>query len=209
MSNSKKRAYKSEGRQAQAALTKQRILEEAKKLFHENGVDAVTIEVIAQASEVSTPTIYALFQSKRGLLRALIDNALEKDKYEEWVSELSQEQSLNKRLLLAAKISRHMYDAEKVLMEIIRGASLVSPELKELEQEREKRRFDRQKATMKEMAIKKRFKKGLTLSKASDILWALTGRDLYRQLVMERGWSSEAYEAWLGELLIQALTSEK
>jgi len=47
--------------------------------------------------------------------------------------------------------------------------------------------------------------KKLTLTKARDILWTLTGRDIYRMLVMDRGWSSDEYEKWLKEVLIKSL----
>ena len=36
--------------------------------------------------------------------------------------------------------------------------------------------------------------KGLVMAKAHDILWAFTGRDMYRMLVIEQGWSSDEYE---------------
>ena len=43
---------------------------------------------------------------------------------------------------------------------------------------------------------------------ARDIIWALTGRDLYRMLVLERGWSSNDYEKWLGNMLAQILLKQ-
>jgi hypothetical protein len=33
-----------------------------------------------------------------------------------------------------------------------------------------------------------------------------TGRDIYRMFVLERGWTSDAYEEWLANTLIQTLT---
>jgi hypothetical protein len=36
-----------------------------------------------------------------------------------------------------------------------------------------------------------------------------TGRDVYRMLVLERGWSSDEYEGWLAETLIKALMERK
>lgn len=45
----------------------------------------------------------------------------------------------------------------------------------------------------------------MSLSKARDISWAFTGRDLYRMLVIEQGWSSDEYEKWLEELLVKVL----
>lgn len=51
--------------------------------------------------------------------------------------------------------------------------------------------------------------KNLDSAKARDILWALTGRDMYRMLVIEQGWSSDEYEKWLTQLLINTLIGEK
>jgi len=47
--------------------------------------------------------------------------------------------------------------------------------------------------------------KEVTLQKARDILWSLTGRDMYRMLVIERAWSSDDYETWLEKVLIESL----
>jgi hypothetical protein len=38
-----------------------------------------------------------------------------------------------------------------------------------------------------------------------DILWVFIGRDIYRMLVIEQGWTSEEYEKWLAELLVNTL----
>ena len=44
-----------------------------------------------------------------------------------------------------------------------------------------------------------------SIKKARDILWAFTGRDMYRMLVMEQGWTSDEYEKWLAQLLATTL----
>ncbi len=76
MSNLKRRTYNSQARDEQAAQTKTRILASAQKLFQTEGFECVTIEKLAQDAKVSSPSIYALFKSKRGVLRALMDEAL-------------------------------------------------------------------------------------------------------------------------------------
>lgn len=205
MSRQEKRSYRSESRQAQAAQTKNRILEAAKSLFQMDGFEFVTIENLAKAANVSIPTVYALFQSKRGILRAIMDEALPIEQYDALVAQLTKEKSAKQRLRLAAKIARQMYDAEREQMHILRGASVLAPDLRELEVEREMRRYERQEATMRETAKKQLLANDLTLTKARDILWAFTGRDIYRLLVIERGWSSDEYETWLGNLLIKSL----
>lgn len=201
----KKRVYNSEGREAQAAKTRQRILESAKRLFLKEGFDRVTIGKLAEAAEVSSPTIYAIFQSKRGVLQELIDEALPQKKFQALVEACNKESSAEERLRISAKIARQIYDAERELMDLLRSASIVSPELKELEQERENRRHERQGETVKTLANKKVLKEGVTLAKARDILWAFTGRDIYRLFVIERSWPPEEYEKWLAEQLINAL----
>lgn len=205
MEQKKKRVYNSETRGEQASKTRSCILEAAKKLFQSEGFDQVTINQLAKAAEVSMPTIYAIFKSKRGVLQALIDEALPTDQRLELVDDSLQEKSAQKRLLITAKLSRHIYDAERELMDILRGACVVAPELKELEQEREKRRYERQGKYVTKMKQEKVLAKGLTLKKARDILWALTGRDLYRMMVVERGWTSTEYEKWLAQLLVASL----
>jgi len=205
MEQEKKRSYISDTRDAQAAQTRSYILKAAKKLFQTEGFDRVTINKLAKAAEVSMPTIYAIFKSKRGVLQSLIDDALPPEQFAELVEDSMHEKSPKKRLSITAKLARQIYDAEKELMDILRGASVVAPEFKELEQEREKRRYERQGEYVKQMMKEKSLAKGLTLQKARDILWALTGRDMYRMLVVERKWTSDEYEKWLAQILLKSL----
>jgi AcrR family transcriptional regulator len=209
MSEVKKRSYKSAARNTQAAQTRARILLSAKHLFESEGFEYVTIEKIAQTSNVSIPTVYSLFQSKRGVLRALMDEALPSDQFNALVEKSINEQSPEERLSISAKIARQLYDAEKSQMSIFRGVAVLAPEFKEFEKEREMRRYDRQEVTIKAMIKEKSLKKDLTAIKARDVLWALTGRDLYRMFVIEQGWSSDEYEKWLTQLLISTLIGEK
>lgn len=205
MKQNKKRTYNSEIRDAQAAQTRSHILNAAKDLFRKEGFDRVTISSVAKAAAVSMPTIYALFKSKRGILQSLIDEALPTEQFATLVQESLQKESPKKRLSTTAKLARQMYDAERELMDILRGASVVAPEFKELEQEREMRRYERQGEYIKKFMKDQSLAKGLTLQQARDILWVLTGRDMYRMFVIERGWTSDEYEQWLARHLIQSL----
>lgn len=209
MSNKEKRPYRSLARNAQAAQTRGRILVAAKNLFESEGFECVTIEKIAQSGDVSIPTVYSLFQSKRGVLRALMDEVLPADQFDALVEMSIQEKSPEIRLSISAKIARQMYDAEKVQMNLFRGAVVLAPEFKELEKEREMRRYSRQEVTIKAMVREKSLAKGLSEVRARDILWAFTGRDMYRMLVVEQGWTSEEYERWLAQLLINNLMDPK
>lgn len=205
MPEEKKRSYNSATREKKAAETKSRILSSAKNLFEAEGFEYVTIEKIAQSANVSIPTIYSLFQSKRGVLKALMDEALPSGQFNTLVEMSIEEKSPEERLGISAKIARQIYDAERAQMSIFRGATVLAPEFRELEQEREMRRYERQKVTINAMVKERSLMKGLDPTKARDILWALTGRDMYRMFVIEQGWLPDEYEKWLTQLLISTL----
>src|SRR3990167_168487 len=181
-----KRTYNVNKRQAKAQETKSRILDSAKELFGSKGFEKSTIDDIAIRAEVSAPTIYALFQSKSGVLRAMIDSALPPKHYELIIQKLEMEKSVPKRLELAAKLSRQLYDAEKAQLGLFQDVSILNPELKKAEIEREQRRYKRQKESFEKFKDKTLLG-NLNTSKARDVLWAFTGRDIYRMLVIERG----------------------
>lgn len=209
MSSRKKRSYQSETRQTQAEQTKARILDAAKLLFQAKGFEDVKIEEIAKTANVSAPTVYALFQSKRGILRTLMDEALSPEQHATLVEQVGQEKSPKERLAITAKIARQLYDAERAQMDIFESASLLAHEFKELEQERERCRYERLRGGITRIAQENALAKGLSELKAHDIFWALTGRDMYRLFVLERGWTSDAYEKWLAQTLSKILLEDE
>jgi AcrR family transcriptional regulator len=205
MSTEKNRSYRSDARKAQARQTRAKILSAARDLFREQGFEGVTIDKIAQVATVSSPTVYALFQSKRGVLKALMDEALPSEHFEALVEEAMQEKSAAKHLRISAKMARQIYDAERAQMDIFQGAAAIAPEFKVFEKEREERRYQRQEMSINLLAGEGALLTKLSKTKARDILWAFTGRDLYRMFVVEQGWTSDEYERWLGQLLIDNL----
>jgi hypothetical protein len=76
----------------------------------------------------------------------------------------------------------------------MRGAGVVAPELAELEKKREALRYAAQESMIDSLRRSGRLRSGVNTQAARDILWALTGRELYRMLVRERDWTSQEYE---------------
>lgn len=52
--------------------TKKRIMEEALRLFSENGYDAVSVEQIAQAVGIKAPSLYNHYKSKRAIFDGIV-----------------------------------------------------------------------------------------------------------------------------------------
>jgi AcrR family transcriptional regulator len=204
----KKRRYHSEVRQAQAELTKQRILAAAKKLFSQQGFDKATIGGVADLAGVSAPSVYTLYKSKEGLLRELVHSTIFGAEYKALVDKVVTNSDVVESLRTAASITRHVCEAEEAEIGFIRGAAVLSPSLKALEREAEQLRYERQ-----EVLVRRLFEENVVLpeidfASARDILWSLTSREMYRMMVVERKWSPEKYERWLADTLTKALIKE-
>lgn len=59
--------------------TKQRILEEALRLFAMNGYEAVSVEHIAKATGIKAPSLYKHYKSKRDIFEHIVERMFELD----------------------------------------------------------------------------------------------------------------------------------
>jgi AcrR family transcriptional regulator len=200
-----KRSYQSAVRERQAAETRQRIAAASRRLLASKGYAAMTIGAIAREAGVAAQTVYAVFGSKTGILTEILDEARFDESYRELVRQAMTANEPAERLRYAARIARRIFDSERPVLDLLRGAGVLAPELARVEQERESMRYERQEPLIEYLAKKKQLRPGLRRPRAREILWALTSRDLYRMLVRERRWSSQAFEDWLGRTLIEAL----
>jgi AcrR family transcriptional regulator len=201
------RVYRSPVRQRQATETRRRIVEATRQLLETEGYAGMTIEAVARQAEVSVQTVYAVFGSKTGILAELLNEATFGADYEDTVQRTLEERDPETRLRGAARIARKIHDAHRTGFDLLRGAGVVAPELARLEQERERMRYERQEQMITFLRDAKRLRAELSYRTARDIFWALTGSDLYRMLVRERGWSSQKYQDWLADTLVRSLLS--
>jgi AcrR family transcriptional regulator len=197
--------YKSQVRERQAADTRRRIADATLKLLQKEGYAGMTIEEIARRAEVSAPSIYAIFKSKTGILTELLDQSTFGPKYDEAVRRALSETDPETRLRLAAPIARQIHDAQSATFDLLRGSGVVAPELAKLEHQRECLRYERQERMIVSLRDAGSLHPDLDYTTARDIFWMLTGRDIYRMLVRERGWSSQKYEDWLADALVRSL----
>jgi len=68
-----RRTYDGAARQARTRRTRAAVVEAAQSLFVERGYAATTIEAISDRSDTPQATVYRLFSSKLGILKALLD----------------------------------------------------------------------------------------------------------------------------------------
>jgi AcrR family transcriptional regulator len=204
-----KRSYRSESRQARAEQTRKRILVAARRVFSTRGFDHTTIREVASIAGISAPLVYALFKSKEGVLRALIDSTVFGRDYQALVDTVGEQHDPVEILRTAASITRLIYDAERRQMGSIHRAGILSTGLRRFEQGLEKQRYERQEIVIRRLFDAAALRSGLGVGEARDLLWSLTCRELYRLLVVERKWTADDYERWLGALLATALLNAR
>jgi hypothetical protein len=125
--------------------------------------------------------------------------------YEKTVQQALSARDPESRLRFAARIARQIHDTQSATFDLLRGAGVVAPELAKLEQQRECVRYERQGKMINLLRDVGRLRPDLGHRTARDIFWMFTGRDVYRMLVRERGWSPQKYEEWLADTLVRSL----
>jgi AcrR family transcriptional regulator len=204
----KKRAYSSALRAEHAAQTRIRILQAAGELFEANGYARTTIREIAEAADVASDTVYAVFGTKGRVLTSLIDlrlapagdvNVLERAGALAVRDEPDQRRQLHLFAGDIAEISARV----RPVYEILRTASAVEPEMAAIYAEMEGHRL----RNMQQAAswIAERGHLRVSVETAAEVIWALAAPDLARMLCDGRGWTNERYAAWLEDTLVCAL----
>jgi len=204
-----RRRYVSAQRHEAAEATRARVLDAAKALFSERGIDKVTIAEIARGAGVASSTVYALYASKAGILRALMQASMFGPRYQAARQVLDGVTDPVLLIELTGRVARAIYEAESEELGLLRGASTFSADLRGLEAEFENLRRDMQKARLELLFAHGRARSGLDFARAQQLLWMYTGRDIYRMLVHDGGWTPDEFEAWLSRTLVAALVEPK
>ena len=208
----KRGSSKSAGSQARTRFARRAVVSAARALFLERGYAATTIEAISEHSDVPSATVYRLFSSKLGILRALLDTSIAGDDQPVAVQERPQIASLfdegDAHELLAGfagvttAINQRTNDVYRVLV----SAAGSDPAAAELLTEIQQQRARGQGQIARSLARARALKPGLRERDAADVIHALMSPEVYRLLVGDRGWSPKRYQQWLATTLTQQLT---
>jgi AcrR family transcriptional regulator len=200
-----KRSYNSPRRQEQAAATRRSIIEAAQRLFERQGYALTRMDAIASEAGVALKTVYVGFATKSGVLRALWDLLLKGDEDDAsvaerpWYREVIEEADAERKLRLNARNSRIVKLRIAGLLEVIRDAAPVDPDITALWELIQTDFYDNQRTIVKALAKTKSLRRGLDETRATDILWTLNHPDVWLLLVGRRGWTPEQFEKWFAD----------
>jgi AcrR family transcriptional regulator len=198
--------------QARTRLARRAVVDAARALFLERGYVATTIEAISELADVPTATVYRLFSSKLGILKALLDTSIAGDDQPLAVQERPDVASLftepdpHKFLAgiagVTTAINQRTNDVYRVLMSAAGSDPAAAELLSEIRQQRDRG----QRQIARSLGRAHALKPGLRERDAADLIHALMSPEVYCLLVGDRGWIPERYEQWLATILTQQLT---
>lgn len=190
-----------------AQQTRRRILAAAAILFARKGIDRVTIDEIGKRAKVAASTVYAIYKSKDGILRGLMEQSLFGPQFQDAQKLLAGVTDPIALIELTARVSRAIWTSESSDLGLLRRASGFSPALRKMEEEFERLRYEKQAARLELLFASGKARPGLSLEEARRILWMYTSRDVYGMLVNDGGWTADRYQQWLSRTLVEALVA--
>jgi AcrR family transcriptional regulator len=193
-------------RQQQAAETRQAIIRAAWSLFAQVGYTRTTIAAIAQAANVSVPSVYLIFGTKQQLLAEVRHTWFTDADMGALIKQALAESDPRQRLRIAAAWMRLTMETGAELAVAIDEATRTEPTVAELWSGH---RAGAEK-TLREVlsGIENAFAPGIDLDSAVAIVWALSRASVYLEFV-HWGWPPARYERWLAETLFQQLLGDR
>lgn len=197
--------------QARTRLARAAVIQAARALFLDRGYAATTIEAISDTSDVPPATVYRLFSSKLGILRALLDVSVAGDDEAVAVADRPHVRALladpdpRNQLSGFAGISCGILSRAEPVYRILVSAAGSDPDASGLLAEETRQRQRGQQQIAHALARAGALRPKLRERDAADIIHALMSPELYRLLVGDRRWPPERFEQWLTDVLIGQL----
>lgn len=198
-----KRRYNAALRREVAQLTRQRIIDAARRLLVAGTYSSVTMDDIAKEAGVAYQTIYAVFGTKLRLAHAMIESELRIEGLEDLMVQARLAPGPEVGIRIGAQIARGINEPCADLIRFMRDSG--DPDLIERYHQLEARRFDAVDFVPDLLAKSGQLRPNLSTSEVHDISWVMSGPDAYIQLVFQKGWTPSRYEEWLGDALISLL----
>ena len=206
----KTRRYRSPQRQAQAAATRQRILQAARRLFSERGYQATAIASIAQEAGVSVDTLYAAVGRKPQILRAVIDELLggEQASQRDYVRAVRAKPTAAGKLEVYAEAVSELVPAIGPLQEALRKAGDTDTACRDAWQALVDRRARNMLQFAEELRATGEVRPDLSDRKVADIVWATNAAEFW-SLLEQRGWSPREFQDFLTDLWTRMLLNPR
>jgi AcrR family transcriptional regulator len=187
------------------------VIDAARGLFLERGYAATTMDAISDRADTPQATVYRLFASKLGILKAMLDVSIAGDDQAVAMADrprvhaLLADQDPRIQLTGLAALVREVMGRVGAVHRILADAARADPEAAALLAEMSRQRHEGQRRIALALAHRQALRPGLEGDVAADIVHALASPEVYSLLVLDRGWDNAHYEDWLRCILIDQL----
>jgi AcrR family transcriptional regulator len=196
-----KRTYSTGLRKEQALVTKNRILDAASRLFVERGYSSVTVEDIAHEAGVAHQTVYAVFGTKLAVAQCIIWSSFQTEGIDQLMAQARESEDVEIHIRIGARMARRLNERFASIVRFMRESG--DPGLLAEYHKIEGLRFEQIRAQVSEVLKNtKRLRATMSVADALASIWAMTGTDLYNQLISGRRWTPARYEEWLADALV-------
>jgi AcrR family transcriptional regulator len=206
MSSAPRRSYDARRRQAEARARQGRVVDAARELFLQRGYGATTIGDIAEAADVSVPSVYAAFESKAGVLSRVVETAITGDEAAPPVLEqpagraILAEPDLAKRLQSIVHLLRLSHERAAALIQLVESAQASDPALGNLA-EKIDASLHQDARVFVDALPKRTLRRDITRQEAADLLYMFSAARNWSVLVERCGWTPEQYERWMTDTI--------
>jgi len=188
------------------------VLDAAQRQFLDAGYALTTVAAIAREAGVSVETIYKAFGGKSGLVRAIYERGLTGRGP---VAAFERSDEMREREADPAEIMRNWgaltAEVASVVTPIrllIRAAAGTDAEMSSLLEDGDNERLDRARHHAEFLADRGFIRAGISLAKATDVLWTCSSVEIYEMLMLKRGWSATEFAGFIAEFMMTALLAK-
>jgi AcrR family transcriptional regulator len=200
-----RRKYDASGRQAQAAETRQKVIEAATRLFAEQGYAPTSIGQIAAAAGVSAPTVFAGFRTKVNLFARVLEVAIVGDDEPVPLAARAPMRAVDEAQTFDEAVERLADAVAEVaqragpIMVLAYAAADADPQIADLVTRMDAQRL----AGATRMAATLAAKRGVEdkRGRMRDTIWLLISIQQWDLLVRQRNWPLADYRTWLRDSL--------
>ncbi|HSJ29636.1 MAG TPA: TetR/AcrR family transcriptional regulator [Acidimicrobiia bacterium] len=198
------RPYRSRLRAEQADETRRRIRQSARELFATHGFSQTTIAQIAEGAGVAPQTVYSAYQSKGGVVRAMLEDLEESADQAGWEARIRAEPHPHRQLGLFVTWICTLFE---VGAPILRASipAMGDPDVSEFHARGDANRLGGATALTQHWAQIGALRRGLDPTDAAHRLWLLTSPQQFLLAIDVLGWTPDAYAGWLTETLQREL----
>ena len=189
--------------QARTRLARAAVVEAARRLFLDRGYGATTVEAISELADVPAATVYRLFSSKHGILKSLVDVSIvgddesvpmaDRPQVRELLADRHPAEQLAGFVDVAVQVNARVAPLYRILVSAAASDADAAALLDQLTRQRQ----EGQRVIARSLARAGGLRPGLRERDAADVIHAILSPELYRLLVVDRGWTTPRYRRWL------------